>query len=84
MERRLNSDVGVPLFQFEYDALVSIVYNCGPNQGADLIIHKVNEGNYGALFDFIKTYRVGNNGGVMNRRFSEARLFSSGVYDASH
>lgn len=84
MERRLNSDVAVPLFQFEYDALVSIVYNCGPNQGADGIIQKVNEGNYDALFDFIKVYRVGSNSGLVNRRFSEARLFSSGVYDASH
>ncbi|MFL9965791.1 lysozyme, partial [Paraburkholderia sediminicola] len=27
MERRLNCDVHVPLFQFEYDSLVSIVYN---------------------------------------------------------
>jgi GH24 family phage-related lysozyme (muramidase) len=84
MERRLNSDVCVPLFQFEYDALVSITYNCGAGSGADGIIQKVNTGHYEAMFDFICTYRVGNNPGLPPRRYSEARLFASGVYDASH
>ncbi|HYS65555.1 MAG TPA: glycoside hydrolase family protein [Paraburkholderia sp.] len=86
MERRLNNDVHVhvPLFQFEYDALVSIVYNCGPNLGADGIIRKINMGNYSGMFDFILTYRIGNNPGLPPRRYTEARLFASGVYDASH
>jgi GH24 family phage-related lysozyme (muramidase) len=84
MERRLNDDVHVPLFQFEYDALVSVVYNCGPNSGADEIIRKVNTGNYSGMFDFILTYRVGSNLGLPPRRYSEARLFASGIYDASH
>ncbi|WP_408505504.1 lysozyme [Paraburkholderia sediminicola] len=84
MERRLNDDVHVPLFQFEYDALVSIVYNCGPNSGADEIIRKVNTGNYSGMFDFIRTYRIGSNPGLPPRRYSEARLFASGIYDASH
>jgi GH24 family phage-related lysozyme (muramidase) len=84
MERRLNSDVRVPLFQFEYDALVSVVYNCGAGEGADSIIEKVNTGHYEAMFDFICTYRVGHNPGLRPRRYPEARLFASGVYDASH
>lgn len=84
MERRLNSDVRVPLFQFEYDSLVSIVYNCGAGHGADSIIQKVNTGHYDEMFDFICVYRVGHNPGLPARRYSEARLFASGVYDASH
>jgi lysozyme len=84
MERRLNSDVMVPLFQFEYDALVSIVYNCGAGDGATGIIQKVNTGHYRAMSDFICTCRVGHNRGLPQRRYSEARLFATGVYDASH
>ncbi|MEX3810083.1 lysozyme [Paraburkholderia sp. BR13439] len=84
VERRLNSGIHVPLFQYEYDALVSIVYNSGPGRGADVIIGKINTGNYRGMHEFILTYRIGDNRGVRNRRFAEARLFSSGVYDASH
>lgn len=84
MERRLNSDVHVSLFQFEYDALVSVVYNCGAGEGANGIIQKVNTGHYELMFDFIRSYRVGNNPGLPPRRYSEARLFASGVYDAAH
>ncbi|MFM0213514.1 hypothetical protein PQQ96_39695 [Paraburkholderia sediminicola] len=69
---------------FEYDALVSVVYNCGAGEGANGIIQKVNTGHYEAMFDFICTYRVSNNPGLPPRRYSEARLFASGVYDASH
>lgn len=83
-QRRLNSDVRVPLFQFEYDALVSVVYNCGAGDGATAIIDKTNQGGYGSMYNFIRTYRVGNNPGLPPRRFTEARLFASGVYDASH
>lgn len=84
VENRLNSDVNVPLFQFEYDALCSIVYNCGENSGSKEIIKKVNSGHYDEMFDYILKYRVGTNKGVKHRRFGEARMFDAGVYDASH
>jgi lysozyme len=83
-EHRLNSDVSVPLFQYEYDALVSIVYNCGAGNGADSLIRNVNSGSYSSLRSFISSYRVGSNHGVHLRRESEARLFATGSYDASH
>ncbi|CAM2147331.1 lysozyme [Paraburkholderia tropica] len=84
MEQRLNGDVNVELYQFEYDALVSIVFNCGPNGGADDIIDKVNGGRYGEMFDYILEYRIGKNKKLRTRRYAEARLFASGVYDAEH
>lgn len=84
VETRLNKDIWVPLYQYEYDALVSIVYNCGSGRGADEIIMKINTGDYDAMFNYILKYRVGENKGVKNRRFGEARLFETGVYDASH
>lgn len=84
MEQRLNNDVHLPLFQFEYDALVSVAYNCGENSGSDELIRMINTGHYEKMFDVIRTYRVGDNSNLLPRRFSEARLFASGVYDASH
>ncbi|MEM5433874.1 lysozyme [Paraburkholderia diazotrophica] len=84
MEGRLNRDIWVPLYQFEYDALISIVFNCGPFTGADALVTKVNSGEYNKLFDFILPYRVGHNKNLKRRRFQEARLFASGVYDAAH
>lgn len=83
-ERRINNDVHVPLLQYEYDALVSIVYNTGAGQGANSLIQKVNTGDYLATAKFLPGYRVGTNRGVQARRASEARLFTTGVYDASH
>lgn len=84
IEWRLNKDIHVPLHQFEYDAICSISYNCGAYGGSDDLINKINSGNYGRMFDYIIGYRVGINKGVANRRRAEARLFSTGNYDASH
>jgi lysozyme len=84
VEKRLNSGIKVPLCQYEYDALVSIVYNCGVGDGAKEITKKINSGHYAEIPDYILHYRVGTNKGVGNRRVAESRLFKSGVYDASH
>jgi GH24 family phage-related lysozyme (muramidase) len=84
VEHRLNSSVRVPLFQYEYDALASIVYNCGAGDGAAEIVRKVNSGHFEEMHDYILRYRVGTNRGVGRRRVKEAKLFQTGVYDASH
>jgi GH24 family phage-related lysozyme (muramidase) len=83
-EHRLNRDVHIPLFQYEYDAAVSIIFNSGADAGADGLIKKLNVGRYDEMFRFISSYRIGHNAGLPPRRYSEARLFDSGVYDASH
>jgi lysozyme len=84
VERRLNSGIKVPLLQYEYDALVSIIYNCGIGDGSIEIIKKINTGLYESMSYYILHYRVGTNKGVANRRVAESRLFRSGIYDASH
>nr|WP_240702133.1 glycoside hydrolase family protein [Trinickia terrae] len=80
----MNRYVRVPLFQFEYDAMVSVVFNCGAYKGADALIEEINAGYYEKMFDFILPYRIGRNVNLKHRRFQEARLFASGVYDAAH
>ncbi|RKT26454.1 lysozyme [Paraburkholderia sp. RAU2J] len=82
IEHAVKTKVNVPLFQHEYDALVSIVFNCGPGQGADGIAQQVNSGDYDGTPDFILSYRSDSHHHA--RRVTEANLFSHGIYDASH
>jgi lysozyme len=80
-ENAVNKNVKVPLHQHEYDALVSLTFNTGA-QGASKLFDAVNTSKYESIPATIETYRTG--GGNEGRRESEAELFKSGVYDASH
>lgn len=80
-EKAINEKVKVPLYQNEYDSLVSITFNTG-RSGALKLIEKVNEGDYKSVPKEIEKYRTG--GGNKGRRASEASLFESGNYDATH
>ncbi|MBS1129854.1 MAG: glycoside hydrolase family 24 [Proteobacteria bacterium] len=80
-EKAINEKVKVPLYQNEYDALVSVTFNTG-RSGALKLIDKVNEGDYKVVPKEIEKYRTG--GGNKGRRASEASLFESGNYDATH
>lgn len=80
-ESAVNKNVKVPLQQYEYDALVSLTFNTGAH-GAAKLFDAVNTGKYEAVPGAIEKYRTG--GGNEGRRKSEAKLFKSGVYDASH
>lgn len=80
-EKAINEKVKVPLYQNEYDSLVSITFNTG-RSGALKLIEKVNEGDYKSVPKEIEKYRTG--GGNKGRRASEASLFEIGNYDATH
>lgn len=80
----VNGRVKVPLLQFEFDSIVSITFNCGGGAGIDDLAREINKGNYENMFDFIMHYRTGHGRTLAYRRYTEAKMFSSGVYDASH
>lgn len=80
-ESAVNKNVNLPLHQYEYDALVSLAFNTGAH-GASKLFDSVNKGKYESIPATIEKYRTG--GGNEGRRVSEAKLFKSGVYDASH
>ncbi|MYN18184.1 glycoside hydrolase family protein [Rugamonas sp. FT107W] len=80
-ESAVNEEVRVPLYQYEYDALVSLTFNTGAH-GASKLFKAVNKGKYELIPATIEKYRTG--GGNEGRRSSEAELFKSGSYDASH
>jgi lysozyme len=80
-ESAVNKNIKVPMYQHEYDALVSLTFNTGTH-GALKLFDAVNKGKYELIPPTIEKYRTG--GGNEARRASEAELFKSGVYDASH
>lgn len=80
-ENAVNRNVKVPMHQHEYDALVSLTFNTGAH-GASKLFAAVNAGKYESIPKTIEKYRTG--GGNEGRRAAEAKLFKSGVYDASH
>ncbi|WP_184007597.1 MULTISPECIES: glycoside hydrolase family protein [unclassified Paraburkholderia] len=81
-ERAINAKVHVPLFQYEYDALVSISFNAGAGHAAEELMHRVNQGGYRNIPNYIKGFRCSSI--LRQRRETEARVFSERVYDASH
>jgi len=91
VERIINNDVSVPLYQHEYDALVSILFNSGPykHEGdpwypetrSHHLASFLNRGEFNRMRDVIRGFVASR---VPNRRRVEARLFESGNYDASH
>lgn len=81
-EFAINKKIKIPLFQYEYDALLDLTFNAGEGGALDSLADFVNQGLYSKIPDFIKSFRVG--GGNQKRRTSEANLFSDAVYDATH
>lgn len=91
IENAINREVHVPLHQYEYDALVSVLFNTGPGaRHSDpwypetRVRHLAsfpNRGEYNRMRDVIRTFIAHR---VPDRRAIEARLFETGNYDASH
>lgn len=89
VERAINNSVYVPLFQHEYDALVSILFNSGigkkyktdPKSRMQMFADMLNKGKHSEVPDFIRTFVAGK---TKTRRVSESVLFRDGVYNAEH
>ena len=84
-ENTINDKIKVPLFQFEYDALVCFMYNL-QHHGDDLLDF-VNTGDYNKVGDKMRQYATSKGHpvkGLLRRRHREAEMFEAGVYDSSH
>jgi lysozyme len=91
IEVAINRDVNVPLYQYEYDALVSVLFNSGPGRRegdpwypesrSHYLASFPNRGEYSRMRDVIRGFVAHR---VPTRRQIEARLFDTGNYDASH
>ncbi|MFT4063948.1 lysozyme [Paraburkholderia sp.] len=90
VESAINRDVRVPLHQYEYDALVSILFNSGknhrrhdpwPGTRSQYLADFLNHGEYDRMGDVIREFVARR---VPWRRRLEGNLFATGIYDARH
>lgn len=84
-ENTINITINVPLYQFEYDALVCFMYNL--QHHGDGLLDFVNTGDYDKVGDKMRMYATSKGHpvkGLQRRRHREAEMFESGVYDSSH
>lgn len=78
-EKAIRNKIKMPLYQYEFDALVSYVYNIGPAFEAPNLIRYINSKDYTSAIHEIET-------GSQNtkRRKQERDMFSKGIYDSAH
>jgi len=84
-QRIVNQKINVPLFQYEYDALVDFAYNLRHHN--DGLLGLVNTGQYDRVpAKFMEYTWAGGQQphGLVKRRRAEGRLFASGDYNADH
>jgi lysozyme len=84
-ENAINEKVKLPLFQFEYDALVCFMYNL--QHHGDGLLDFVNTGQFDHVGNKIRQYATVKRhpvNGLLKRRHREAEMFEAGVYDSSH
>lgn len=87
-EISLKKDITVPLHQFEFDALMSLIYNTGPNflrtggrsNGPTQIMKQINKGNYTEGAHEFSDVTNGGITGLVNRRKSEIDMFLNDNY----
>lgn len=84
-ENIVNQRIMVPLFQYEYDALVDFVFNLRRHN--EDVLNFINTGHYDRVpAKFMEYTSAGGQHppGLVKRRRAEGNLFGHGNYDASH
>ena len=88
-ENGLRRSIKVNLYQYEFDVLVSLLFNAGEsfldnggaNGGNTQIKIKINKGNYAAGIDEIRDVDNGGLAGLVKRRKAEINMFKNKVYE---
>lgn len=76
--------VKVPLHQHEFDALVSLAFNCGGIRKFPKLMSNLNSKDYNGCCNEFSD--ITNNGipGLVKRRNAEMKMFRNKVYDSTH
>jgi GH24 family phage-related lysozyme (muramidase)/murein DD-endopeptidase MepM/ murein hydrolase activator NlpD len=88
-EDSVKRDIKVPLYQYEYDAIVSLVFNTGPNflntggrGGKETKIKQnINNKLYHEAIDEAADVTNGGTAGLVRRRNAEIKMFKNNVYE---
>ncbi|WP_202704039.1 peptidoglycan DD-metalloendopeptidase family protein [Flavobacterium sp. UGB4466] len=91
-EKAVKRDIHVYLYQNEFDALVSLLYNTGQNflnvgglnDGVTKIKKKINLKDYEGGADEMGDVTNGGLEGLVVRRKAEIKMFKYNVYDSNH
>jgi len=85
-ENGVKRNINVDLYQYEFDALVSLLFNCGEfffsSNGAPNLLRLINSENYESAADEFMDITNGGDPGLVKRRLSERNLFVNNVYDS--
>nr|WP_249417541.1 glycoside hydrolase family protein [Citrobacter freundii] len=80
----LKRTVSVALYQYEFDALISLLFNMGSMSKAPMLNAKLNKRDYfGASNEFLDITN-GGVAGLVKRRRQEQNIFLNNDYDSSH
>ena len=83
-ERMVRTFVQVPMYQYEYDALVSLIFNITTFDKCPKLLSKLNMGLYPqACLEFADITNDGLSG-LVARRQAEIQLFNKRIYRSSH
>ncbi len=91
-EKALQRDITVNLYQYEFDALVSLLFNTGEqflniggaNKGETKIKTNINNKQYEKGADEFVDVTNGGVRGLEIRRKAEINMFKNNVYDTTH
>jgi GH24 family phage-related lysozyme (muramidase)/LysM repeat protein len=84
VEQIIKDRVQVPMFQHEYDALVSLIFNLGSFKKCPKLLSKLNTKDYSGCCDEFADITNGGTPGLIKRRSAEMKMFRNKIYDSSH
>jgi GH24 family phage-related lysozyme (muramidase) len=86
-EKSIYRDITVPLYQHEFDALISLLFNCGPDflkekvtKAPKLRNYLMNKNYVVAASEFLDITNGGTSG-LVNRRNKENKIFLENIYE---
>ncbi|WP_185145377.1 lysozyme [Apibacter muscae] len=86
-ENSIYRDITVPLYQYEFDALISLLFNCGPDFLKDKITkapklrsNLINKKYEAAANEFLDITNSGTPG-LVKRRKHENKIFLENIYE---
>lgn len=83
-EQIIKNRVQAPLFQHEYDALVSLIYNMGSFKKCPNLLSKLNTLDYSGCCNEFENITNGGVIGLIHRRAGEMNIFRHNTYNSSH
>lgn len=83
-EKTIHNKVKVNLHQYEFDALVSLIFNIGSFTPCPKLKSNLDNANYEATAEQFKDITNGNTSGLVKRRNAEIKMFKNNIYDSTH